>query len=107
MHLINWEEIIKPLTHGGLGIQTSELKNKSMLGGLVWRLLTIREPWSDILAKHLIAHVNSFHNRTPCNWRDFYEGFKTLNRGMGWAIDNGNNISLWNDVCVFNQPLWD
>lgn len=71
MQLSKWQKINKPLTLGGLGLQTSELKNKAMLGGLTWRLLTIRAPWPDILIKRLYVQVNPSINRTPCNLEGF------------------------------------
>ena len=38
MHLVGWNEIVKPKEEGGLGIQAARAKNITLLSKLNWRM---------------------------------------------------------------------
>lgn len=38
-HWVNWSKVVKPKTHGGLGIHTARESNISLLGKHVWDLI--------------------------------------------------------------------
>ncbi|OMO54892.1 putative ribonuclease H protein [Corchorus olitorius] len=64
LHLLNWDEVTKPKSHGGLGLKDARNTNKVHLGKLVWNFK--RNPnsiWAKALARkygqNLNAHITS------------------------------------------------
>ena len=45
MHLVNWNTIRVPKSHGGLGIMDPSLSNIALGEKILWRLVTGRQAW--------------------------------------------------------------
>lgn len=99
---ISWERLTLPKSAGGLGFREIEVFNDVLLAKHTWRLL--KEP-NSLLGQTLLnkyckeKDILTCHapNSSSHGWRGILAGREVLKRGLGWAVENGKSIEMWNE----------
>ncbi|KAL0900317.1 hypothetical protein Bca101_084278 [Brassica carinata] len=102
MSWVAWLTMTKQKSQGGLGFRDFQSYNDAFLEKLSWRLL--HNPTS-LLGKVLLGKYckeESFLTVTDKateshGWRGFLIGRDLLKTNIGWAIGNGESVSVWSD----------
>ena len=88
MHLVGWEQIIRPKDEGGLGIQSARAKNIALLAKLNWRIYQEKEAiWARILLNKYCSNsrrraANPDGLPSSPNWFAIKLGFPTFVKGI-------------------------
>nr|KYP72651.1 Putative ribonuclease H protein At1g65750 family [Cajanus cajan] len=96
---VSWAVVTQPKELGGLGVREARRVNVSLLGKLVWDLLTApQRPWVQIL-KSLYLHGNSVlcaQNRRGASpiWSSLVKALPSLREGFEPQLGSGAS-SLW------------
>ncbi|XP_074298106.1 uncharacterized protein LOC141628922 [Silene latifolia] len=113
IHLINWETVQQPKSHGGLGIVSARQANAAFLTKLGWRVLA--EPqslWSRVLqAKYCNnrCDIDIFQPKSNMSnvWAGISSQSKTIVRGTATAVGNGRRTLFWDHAWVDGVCLSD
>ena len=111
MSLVAWNTMIKSKRNGGLGFRDIQSFNDAPLAKISCRILSLP---SSLLARFLAGKY--FHNQeflhvkapSACShgWRDILIGRDLINDQLGWAIGNGESVSVWNDQWPYADRKW-
>lgn len=99
LHLINWNDVCKPKSEGGVGLKRFKLMNQAMLGKQFWRIA--HNPQS-LLAKTLKGKYfprGSIHDCSPKPhnswiWRNIIKTENVKLKEGKWWIGRGTDISI-------------
>ncbi|KAJ1686499.1 hypothetical protein LUZ63_017889 [Rhynchospora breviuscula] len=103
IHLIAWNRICLPKSHGGLGLLDFKLHNRALLLRWIWKLYTCRQSLWFALASNL------FSAKRGCNspalwvnggsffWRDLRSLFPLLQLSTRVTVQSGVDTSFWFD----------
>ncbi|KAJ4808570.1 RNA-directed DNA polymerase (reverse transcriptase)-related family protein [Rhynchospora pubera] len=103
IHLITWNRICLPKSHGGLGLLDFKLHNRALLLRWVWKLYTCRQSLWFALASNL------FSARRGCKspalwvsggsffWRDLRSLFPLFQLSTRVTVQSGVDTSFWYD----------
>nr|KYP61260.1 Putative ribonuclease H protein At1g65750 family [Cajanus cajan] len=97
--LVSWEVVTQPMTLGGLGVREARRVNVSLLGKLIWDLLTApQKPWVHILSS-IYLHGDSIlcaQNRWGASptWLSLIKALPSLREGFEPHLRSGAS-SLW------------
>ncbi|XP_026398770.1 uncharacterized protein LOC113294598 [Papaver somniferum] len=104
---LKWNTVCIPFEEGGLGIRRLEDMNKALLMKFLWNMLQSEDEWAlFFLAKYTDKNGNwiSYYKRSSI-WpgiRWIIQDFNDLTR---WDVGDGKQISLWNDRCIYDDPI--
>jgi exonuclease III len=110
LSLLSWDSICKPKSLGGLGINSMEFINNSLLARLGWKL-TSNAPlfWVEALKGKYLQNGISFLE-APSNplsswiWKGLLKNRKVVEKGACWSISNGENIHIWTSPWIPSLP---
>lgn len=113
VHLISWDQVLKPKSQGGLGLRSMRQANAAFLTKLGWRVLT--EPnslWARVLREKYCqgrCDVDMFQKKQKASnlWQGIVENASHIRQGVQVAIGNGRKTLFWDHSWVTNQPLVD
>lgn len=112
MHLVNWDTVILPKDHGGLGIHETKPQNLTLIAKLNWRLLSKNSsPWAQVLKASItlimVRNRNPWTSKGSCSrtWAACKAAKPFLDCGLRKVITTGANTSLWYDNWSFNGTL--
>ena len=77
-YLVKWEVVCKPTAHGGLGIQSIENMNKSLIGKWLWRLgNSVQGLWRQIIVdKYKVQrkgwYIPNLHYKASGIWKSAF-----------------------------------
>lgn len=106
MSLIAWNTMIKSKKDGGLGFRDIQSFNDALLAKVSWRILSSPDCLlARVLAGKYFHNQDFLHVKSPAScshgWRGILIGRDLLNEQLGWAIGNGESISVWNDQWLY------
>lgn len=109
LHLVNWNTITCPRSHGGLGLREARLSNTAMLGKLVWCLANDRQKlWVKMMKPKYLKKGDIFAHSPPYEalftWRSIYKAFVQLKDGYMFRVGSGDS-SFWFDTWMEGGPL--
>nr|KYP51130.1 Transposon TX1 uncharacterized [Cajanus cajan] len=96
---VSWDVVTQPMTFGGLGVREARRVNLSLLGKLIWDLLTApQKPWVHILSS-IYLHGDSIlcaQNRRGASptWLSLIKALPSLREGFEPHLGSGAS-SLW------------
>ena len=99
MHMVGWSQVTMPQDLGGLGIFQMKARNVALLAKLCWRIASSQNyPWAQMLiSKYLIAtRLSEGGRKLPASkiWDACKEGGIIFNKGLKWAIANGEEVGF-------------
>ncbi|XP_022159001.1 uncharacterized protein LOC111025446 [Momordica charantia] len=109
IHWLGWNTLRKPKFCGGMGFRDLELFNKALLAKQSWRILNNPD---SVLAKVLKGRYfrncdllqAEIRGSPSFIWRSLVWGSELLKDGLRWRIGNGENVNVYRDNWVPNQP---
>lgn len=104
LHLVNWNQVCKPLIKGGLGIPKVEFKNKSLIMGLACRFHNsdTNSLWYQVIAsKYKPKHPASGSQI----WKSITLGWNLCQEGLSYHMDDERSISFLSDKWCTKSPL--
>lgn len=110
MHLISWRQVIASKDRGGLGFKDLKKHNQAFIMKLRWGLTNNTSSlWVKRLRSKyncgpsLIPQVNS-KAQASATWRSITKVWEKFQRGIGFKVDNGWDISFWWDRWLPLRP---
>ena len=99
MHMVGWSQVTMPQDLGGLGIFQMKARNVALLAKLCWRIASSQNyPWAQMLiSKYLTAtRLSEGGRKLPASkiWDACKEGGIIFNKGLKWAIANGEEVGF-------------
>ena len=106
MSLVAWDTMIKSKRDGGLGFRDIQSFNDALLAKISWRILSSASSLlASVLAGKYFHNQEFLHVKAPsaCShgWRGILIGRDLINEQLGWAIGNGESVSVWNDQWLY------
>ena len=106
MSLVAWDTMIKSKRDGGLGFRDIQSFNDALLAKISWRILSSESSLlASVLAGKYFHNQEFLHVKAPsaCShgWRGILIGRDLINEQLGWAIGNGESVSVWNDQWLY------
>ncbi|GAU34369.1 hypothetical protein TSUD_217090 [Trifolium subterraneum] len=102
IHWLNWKEISKQKSLGGLGFRNLHAFNEALHAKQGWRIVT--EPNSlmaTMLKAKYFPHTQflqaSQGKRSSYVWQSIQKASWTLKKGSFWLVGNGDHINIWQD----------
>ncbi|GLT63634.1 hypothetical protein SLA2020_361840 [Shorea laevis] len=108
IHLVDWDTIYKPKTHGGLGLRSTHNANIVAMSKLNWRIHTEKDKmWREVLVKKY--NINDLHI-TPSSsaspvLKNLSKGTPLFVSSIKWVPRNGFLIRFWSDHWVGKASL--
>jgi len=113
MHLVNWNIVRAPKTHGGLGILDPTLSNISLGDKILWRLVIGKQEWWKHFLVHKCLEGDQLHclDTTPPTqpgspiWKLLKPSLSLFHSKSTWILENRKQISIWEDYIMGNPLL--
>jgi hypothetical protein len=104
----SWDDICKPIEHGGLGTKDMELVNQSRIIHCAWNIATNKNPLLSAILKAKYHPSASFWNAPNSGprsmfWSSVLQVRHHLNSNAIYQIHNGNS-SIWSQPWC---PIWN
>lgn len=91
--MVSWKEITKPTRRGGLGVRIARYQNVSLLGKLIWELLSgSNKLWVKVLQDKYMKDCSIFgtHRRNGSStWLGILKALPHLQGGFSYEIGKG------------------
>ncbi|XP_026383544.1 uncharacterized protein LOC113279042 [Papaver somniferum] len=103
---VKWDNICVSKEEGGLGISKMEDVNKALLMKFLWKMLHSKDVWEKkFLAKYMDKNGNwiTYYKRSSV-WPGIKWVINDFKENTRWIVGTGENISLWNDKWIFEEP---
>ena len=108
--MVGWDKVTNPTCTGGLGLFQVKARNDAILAKLCWCIASNPdEAWSQMLCrKYLTPARLSGRGRkylASRTWKACKVGGVIFNKGLKWAISNGEGVNVWNDFWLLSGLL--
>lgn len=105
LHRVSREKLASRKEKGGLGYRDMHLFNLAMLAHQVWRLVQYPKSLCARLLKARYCLNDEFLTAAEgpgisYTWRSIIRGFKALERGLIWHVDDGTQVRIWEDPWI-------
>ncbi|KAI0522554.1 hypothetical protein KFK09_004934 [Dendrobium nobile] len=110
MHYVAWEDLCKPRSMGGMGLQSPLMRVGSLRSKLSWDFFQKTESLCYKTIKHKYGDdlmIGSQKKVTSNTWKILLDGGRQLQNITKWAIGRGNKINVLNDIWVLASALTD
>jgi exonuclease III len=112
MHLVNWDQVCRPLRAGGLGIRNVLKFNKALLGKWLWRYATESEAlWYKIIKEKYEDQEGGWCSKEISGpfgvglWKHIRRGWDKFAQYVRFEVGMGSKIGFWHDTWCGSQPL--
>ncbi|GKV26879.1 hypothetical protein SLEP1_g36097 [Rubroshorea leprosula] len=108
IHLVDWDTICKPKSHGGLGIRSARNANTVAMSKLNWRIHTEKDKmWREVLVKKYNINDLRFAPSSSASpvLKNLSKGTPLFTSGIKWVPRNGLSIHFWTDHWVGKASL--
>jgi hypothetical protein len=112
MHIVNWDQVCRPLRAGGLCIQNVLKLNKALLGKWLWRYATESEAlWHKIIKEKYEEQDGGWCSKEVFGpfgvglWKHIRQGWDLFAQNVSFEVGIGSKIRFWHDTWCGNQPL--
>ena len=108
-HLVDWQLLARPTSHGGWGIKHLPSFSLSLRMKIFWLALNSKGIWNRlIIVKYLknkpvhlwFKEKNFISRNASIIWRGFIFTLSWIGKGIIWKVGNGESISLGADPFI-------
>jgi hypothetical protein len=111
MHLVNWDQVCRPIRAGGLGIRNVLKFNKALFGKWLWRYATESEAlWYKIIKEKYEEQDGGWVSKEVSGsfvvglWKHIRRGWDLFAQNVRFEVGIGSKIRFWHDTGCGNQP---
>jgi hypothetical protein len=111
-HLIKWELICSPYSHGSLAIKNLRRFNKALLGKLLWHFGVKREAyWRRVIVVKYGSLEGGWMSKASSGphgvglWKFIRSRWDTFSKFVSFEVGHGSLIRFWDDVWCIEEPL--
>ena len=112
MHLVNWDQVCRPLRVGDLGIRNVLKFNGALLGKWLWRYATKSKAlWYKIIKEKFEEQDGGWYSNKVSGpfgvglWKHITQGWALFAQNVRFEVGIGSKIRFWHDTWCGNQPL--
>jgi hypothetical protein len=105
MHLVNWDQVCRPIRAGGLGIRNVLKFNKALLGKWLWRYATESEAlWYKIIKEKYEEQDGGWVSKEVSGsfgvglWKHIRRGWDLFAQNVRFEVGIGSKIRFWHDT---------
>ncbi|XP_028551144.1 uncharacterized protein LOC114579729, partial [Dendrobium catenatum] len=108
LHYVQWKELCRPMSHGGLGFHASSTWQGPLRARLAWDFL---RNGNSLLARTVTAKYGrnlwcaKDGRNVSCTWKILQDGALALRPIIYWHVGNGSDISVLHDAWITNRSL--
>ena len=111
-HLVKWELICSPYSHGGLAIKNLRRFNKALLGKWLWRFGVEREAyWRRVIVVKYGSLEGGWMSKASSGphgvglWKFIRSRWDTFSEFVSFEVGHSSLIRFWDDVWCIEEPL--
>ncbi|KAK2392667.1 hypothetical protein QL285_066003 [Trifolium repens] len=108
MHLVGWDKVTQPRRYGGLGVRIARGHNVSLLGKLIWEILTSPSKlWVRLFTEKYLKGRNIFNASVTGGsfvWNSVVKTLRLLKDGFSFKIGDGNT-NFWFEPWLLKERL--
>uniref|UniRef100_A0A2N9HBH8 Reverse transcriptase zinc-binding domain-containing protein n=1 Tax=Fagus sylvatica TaxID=28930 RepID=A0A2N9HBH8_FAGSY len=112
IHLVKWDMVCSPYSHGGLAIKNLRRFNEALLGKWLWRFGVEREAfWRKIIMVKYGSLEGGWVSKVPSGphgvglWKSIRSRWATFSKFVVFEVGDGSLIRFWDDVWCAEEPL--
>jgi hypothetical protein len=112
IHLVKWDMVCSPYSHGGLAIKNLRRFNEALLGKWLWRFGVEREAfWRKIIMVKYGSLEGGWVSKVPSGphgvglWKSIRSRWATFSKFVVFKVGDGSLIRFWDDVWCAEEPL--
>uniref|UniRef100_A0A2N9E7V6 Reverse transcriptase domain-containing protein n=1 Tax=Fagus sylvatica TaxID=28930 RepID=A0A2N9E7V6_FAGSY len=112
IHLVKWDMVCSPYSHGGLAIKNLMRFNEALLGKWLWRFGVEREAfWRKIIMVKYGSLEGGWVSKVPSGphgvglWKSIRSRWATFSKFVVFEVGDGSLIRFWDDVWCAEEPL--
>jgi hypothetical protein len=112
IHLVRWDMVCSPYSHGGLAIKNIRRFNEALLGKWLWRFGVEREAfWRKIIMVKYGSLEGGWVSKVPSGphgvglWKSIRSRWATFSKFVVFEVGDGSLIRFWDDVWCAEEPL--
>jgi hypothetical protein len=112
IHLVKWDMVCSPYSHGGLAIKNIRRFNEALLGKWLWRFGVERVAfWRKIIMVKYGSVEGGWVSKVPSGphgvglWKFIRSRWASFSKFVAFEVGDGSLIRFWDDVWCADQPL--
>ncbi|KAL0286508.1 UNVERIFIED_CONTAM: hypothetical protein Scaly_2791700 [Sesamum calycinum] len=114
---VAWEQVCKPISHGGLGIRNIQTMNNALMSKHLWQILIQKHDsiWVSWITKHRLKHGTVWavkETEGSWIWKKLLKLRARLLHGIQYHVGDGAEFKLWLDpwhpdgALLNKHPSW-
>lgn len=115
MSLVAWDQVCRPKSKGGLGLERVQTLNEDLMSKKVWRMFHSYNEWCkmwqskySLMSSSLSSFINlkiSINGSHISNHASKCR--ESIAKGAIWKVGNGRRVKFWEEPWFFDKPLID
>jgi hypothetical protein len=111
-HLVKWNKVCSPLSHGGLAIKNLRRFNEALLGKWLWRFGVERDAfWRKVIMAKYGSLDGGWMSKAPSGphgvglWKFIHSRWANFSKLVAFEVGDGSLIRFWDDLWCSEEPL--
>uniref|UniRef100_A0A2N9EVU3 Reverse transcriptase domain-containing protein n=1 Tax=Fagus sylvatica TaxID=28930 RepID=A0A2N9EVU3_FAGSY len=111
-HLVKWDMVCSPYSHGGLAIKNLRRFNEALLGKWLWRFGVERDAfWRKVIMVKYGSLDGGWMSKAPSGlygvglWKFIQSRWVNFSKFVTFEVGDGSLIRFWDDVWCGEEPL--
>jgi hypothetical protein len=111
-HLVKWNKVCSPLSHGGLAIKNLRRFNEALLGKWLWRFGVERDAfWRKVIIAKYGSLDGGWMSKAPSGphgvglWKFIHSRWANFSKLVAFEVGDGSLIRFWDDLWCSEEPL--
>uniref|UniRef100_A0A2N9IEM8 Reverse transcriptase zinc-binding domain-containing protein n=1 Tax=Fagus sylvatica TaxID=28930 RepID=A0A2N9IEM8_FAGSY len=112
IHLVKWDMVCSPYSHGGLAIKNIRRFNEALLGKWLWQFGVEREAfWRKVIMVKYGSLEGGWISKAPNEphgvglWKFIHSRWAKFSKFTAFEVGDGSLIRFWDDVWCIDEPL--
>jgi hypothetical protein len=111
-HLVRWDQVCSPYSHGDLVVRNIRKFNEALLGKWLWRFGVERKAlWRRVVLEKYDSLEGGWMTRVPIAlygvglWKFIRSRWNKFSSYLKFEVGNGARVWFWDDVWCIGEPL--